>query len=215
MININNKICRYWKSQGIRGVFRKAVGFCIERLWSRADWLVYEKSLTRVPENRSSALRHRLLEFDDLRRSKYFKAIECPEETRERLSGGAVCHGFFVGTELVTVGWSVVGRLELDVDCNIPISGAVGLYDFFTVPQFRSKGYYARALEYLLGAMFQAGFSRAYIAVDPGNVPSRKVIERVGFLLRLKVSRLRRFGISSTRVLEAGKRDCKNATFPG
>lgn len=203
MTKFLRKVRCYLRRKGIIGLLKKAVAFFYERVWSNAEWLVYEHPLNPDSGESLELVQHRVLDFDDLFREQYFKAIEFPSAIRERFANGAVCHGFFVQNDLVTVGWSTAGHLELDVGISLQKPGAVGLYDFFTYTQFRGKGYYSRALEYLLYEMSCAGYTQAFIAVDPGNLPSRKAIDRAGFVLRSRVSRHRRFGCNLMREVKS------------
>ena len=140
-------------------------------------------------------LLRRELAFQDLVRVGYFKAKAFPEGINNELRRGSVCHGFFDGEQLVTIGWTSREYLELDVDVRITCPAEIGLFDFLTFEDFRSKGYYTSALSQLVMFAKEKGFERACIAVDPGNAASIKGIERAGFRRVMLVSRHVRFGI--------------------
>ena len=63
------------------------------------------------------------------------------------------------------------------------VEGAVSLYDFHVLPEFRGRRLYQALLTDILRKRFEEGASRAYITVLESNVASRKAIERVGFRL--------------------------------
>ncbi len=190
------KFTHHYREGGISGLTRKTLIFGLKKLWSRDQWVIYEKTLRKAIPSQSAALARRELGFDELVDFRYYKAVGFPDEIRRRIASGVSCHGFFEGDRLATIGWSSPGYLELDTDLRVPCPGSVGLYDFFTYSEFRSKGYYTNALAQLLATMCQAGYLKACIAVAPNNSPSIKGIERVGFRRALQVTRRRRLGIT-------------------
>jgi RimJ/RimL family protein N-acetyltransferase len=121
---------------------------------------------------------------------------------QERLDSGARCHGCLLGGELVNVGWTSVGYLELVPGIRVLDKDSIAIYDCYTLPAFRAKGYYTESLIRMLRQIRDAGAVRALIAVDPDNVASIKAIERAGFrpLYRLTVSM--RFGRQRRRESE-------------
>lgn len=199
------KVANHYKRGGLTGLVSKVEGFTRQKLWSDAHWLIYERALNEVTGSLPAELSHRGLTFEELLDLGYFKALEYPEAIRARCESGKECHGFFSGRQLATMGWSSAGYLELDTDVAIACPGSVGLYDFFTYKEFRSKGYYTTALIQLLDKMGKLGYDRACIAVDPHNSPSRKGIERAGFQQRMLVTRRFRLGIRSVVKEELGK----------
>lgn len=187
---------------GIGQVLLKIASRLGHWMWSDEVWLVYcqdsDGSLleTRLPLTES------LLDFDALREHRYFKAYDFPEAMQERLDSGARCHGCLLGGELVNVGWTSVGYLELVPGIRVLDKDSIAIYDCYTLPAFRAKGYYTESLIRMLRQIRDAGAVRALIAVDPDNVASIKAIERAGFrpLYRLTVSM--RFGRQRRRESE-------------
>ena len=160
-------------------------------MWSDDVWRVYRQDTGGVPLETRLPLTESLLDFDALREYRYFKAYDFPEAIEERLDSGARCHGCLLDGELVNVGWTTVGYLELVPGIRICDRDSIAIYDCYTPPAFREKGYYTDSLIRMLRQIRDAGAARALIAVDPGNIPSIKAIERVGFrpLYQLTVSR--------------------------
>jgi RimJ/RimL family protein N-acetyltransferase len=97
---------------------------------------------------------------------------------------------------LATIGWSSNDYMELDRGVKFPCPSEVGLFDFITLPEFRSRGLYTNALRYLLKNIHERGPTCIYIAVDPNNLSSVKGIQRAGFGPFLRFKRRRVFGIS-------------------
>jgi CelD/BcsL family acetyltransferase involved in cellulose biosynthesis/GNAT superfamily N-acetyltransferase len=62
-------------------------------------------------------------------------------------------------------------------------AGAVSLYDFHVLPEWRGHRLYEALLTDILHKRFAAGVTRAFIAVLESNASSRVAIERVGFLV--------------------------------
>lgn len=195
MNQILQKCAYHYRYGGFRGLSHKAIDYALRTLWSQDQWVIYERSLRNgICAPRPNVVR-RELGFRELVDLRYFKALDFPEAIRRRMDAGNVCHGFFEGNRLATIGWSSADYLELDADLQLPCNGSVGLYDFFTYGEFRSKGYYTNALVQLLAVMSAAGLVNAYIAVNPNNAPSIRGIERAGFRRALRIARRRRVGV--------------------
>lgn len=107
--------------------------------------------------------------------------------SRSRANGRAF-HTIVVGGRLAGWGYSYVpsGPAQLTETPGATLEfepGAVSLYDFHVLPEFRGRRLYQALLTDILRKRFAAGASRAYIAVLESNAPSRVAIERVGFQL--------------------------------
>lgn len=204
MRDLRRKLAYHLREGGLRGVARKLVSYPRQRGWSDAEWLVYERALTEDLAAASGPLVRRELSFNELKGFGYDKALSFPEAIQRRFEEHNVCHGFYLGDQLVTLGWSSPDYLELDQDLRFPCADAVGLFDFNTFERFRSRGYYTNALQQLFVAMRQARFGSACIAVDPGNLASIKGIERAGFRPKLRFVRRWRLGVPSIEKSEIG-----------
>jgi Acetyltransferase (GNAT) domain len=189
------KLVYYYGKEGIDGLLRKIGGFVRQRVWSQTRWRVYEMHLGGALTPGAGRLLRREIGLRELVESLHAKACAFPESTSQRLEAGQICHGFYQGARLTTVGWSSIAYLELDEDIRVPCPGCVGFFDFITFDEFRSRGYYTEALLLLIAEMQQRGFGRALIAVDPGNAPSIRGIERAGFTPTFLVMRKWRLGV--------------------
>ena len=58
----------------------------------------------------------------------------------------------------------------------------MGIYDCWTMAEFRGRGIYPESLRILLALFAEEQVRTVLIAVDPDNVRSIKGIERAGFL---------------------------------
>lgn len=73
------------------------------------------------------------------------------------------------------------------------------LYDFFTHPQARGRGFYQQALYQILHDVAELpDIKKIYIMVLADNAPSRHVIEKVGFTYESSLFRQRRLGKTTT-----------------
>jgi len=194
--HVLRKLVHHYEERGVRGLLRKLVGYLRHRAWSETLWVVYEHALIGDTDRVAESVARRDLGFRELVSVGYFKVKAFPEEIRRRFEDRTVCHGFYLGDRLATIGWSSADYLELDSNVHFPCPGAVGLFDFYTFEEFRSRGFYTSALMQLADVMRDKGFARAYIAVDPGNLSSLKGIERAGFRPVLRITRRWRFGVS-------------------
>lgn len=199
MKRVLRKLVHHYRQGGAPGLMRKAADYLRDRLWSDTHWLVYERVLAGDTDRVAEAVSLRELGTRELAEVGYFRMKAFPEDITRRFRDGHVCHGFYVGNCLATVGWSSAGCLELDANVRFPCPTAVGLFDFHTFKEFRSRGYYTNALQQLANVMRDKHFTRALIAVDPGNLPSVRGIERAGFRRVLQVTRRRRLGVSTIR----------------
>ncbi len=196
MTRLWRKVSYNYREGGLGGLLRKWLWHLREAIWSDSQWLIYEMMLGEGDLRVRPMVERRKLGFPDLVDLGYFKAQYFPEAMQRRMESGAVCHGFFVGDRLATIGWTTSGYLELDVSLRVSCAGSAGLFDFYTYKEFRSRGYYTNALLQLLAVTRDAGLDKAYIAVDPSNVASIKAIERAGFHRLRRITKRRRFGVS-------------------
>jgi GNAT superfamily N-acetyltransferase len=180
-----------FRQGGGRQLLRKGLWRARQWIESEASWLLYRsRPVVDAPE-----INGRPLDFDELKRLGYFKALAFPEMIRSRLAK-CTCYGFFVNTELATVAWTWEGYLELEPGLGIPVDG-IAIFDCWTIPKFRGRGIYTASLMRLAAL---AGERGATIAVDPGNIPSIRGIERAGFEPYLALRRRRRLGVTSLRI---------------
>ena len=66
-----------------------------------------------------------------------------------------------------------------------PYKDGVLITGIETVPQMRNKGYATKLLSAVVEEMLQSGVTVLYSHVDKGNIPSRKLHEKCGFVLHL------------------------------
>lgn len=198
MRHVLRKLIHHYQEMGIRDFIWKVARHVRDRAWSDTSWVVYELALTGNANRRvAESVVRRELGLREIVSAGYFKARSFPEEMRRRFQNRNVCHGFYLGDRLATIGWSSADYLELDSNLHFPCPGAVGLFDFYTFDEFRSRGFYTNALTQLANVMRDKGFTSAYISVDPGNLVSIKGIERAGFQQLLRITRHWRLGVST------------------
>jgi RimJ/RimL family protein N-acetyltransferase len=72
--------------------------------------------------------------------------------------------------------------------------GAAVVYGFYTHPRFRGRGMYASSLARMIrDAAAIPGLGDIYIGVRADNGPSRRVIEKLGFVYERSFHERRRF----------------------
>lgn len=107
-------------------------------------------------------------------------------ESMNRLEAGNRCYTVCANGKLLHVGWLAPRQTEslfseINQCFRYPEPGAA-LYDFFTAPDARRRGYYQRTIYQMLMDLKREGAtSIAYISVLAGNVASRRAIENIGF----------------------------------
>lgn len=186
-----------YREGGLRQVLYKVFWRFQQWLWSESVWLVYRLEVAGYQGQPRLPLVRSPLELPALVQLRYFKAVAFPEGIQARLNSGAVCHGFFLDQELLNIGWTTNGCLELEGGLSIPGENCIGVFDCFTLPAHRSKGVYTDTLISFARFIRDQGAAAALIAVDPGNLPSIRGIERAGFQPLFRLRRLRRFGRES------------------
>jgi len=109
------------------------------------------------------------------------------QSAMQRLENGEHCYTYVEDGFLAHCGW-LVERQEsafmedVQQSWRLPPGSAV-LYGFYTHPRFRGRGLYASALRRMLtDVAVIPGLSEVYIGVRADNEPSRRVIEKVGFV---------------------------------
>jgi CelD/BcsL family acetyltransferase involved in cellulose biosynthesis/RimJ/RimL family protein N-acetyltransferase len=109
------------------------------------------------------------------------------QSAMERLGNGEHCYTYVDDGVLAHYGWLVECQEstfmeEVKQSWRLPPGSAV-LYGFYTHPRFRGRGLYAAALRRMLrDVAVTPGLSEVYIGVRADNGPSRRVIEKVGFV---------------------------------
>jgi hypothetical protein len=198
-----------YREGGLRQIVNK-VGYRFRSAaWSESSWLVYRIDLPGYRRQPRFCLSRSDLDFDTLRNHGYVKALAFPEMIRNRIARGGRCVGFFWEGGLANLAWVTRNHLELEEGLSLEEPDSVGIFDCLTFPQYRSRGFYTESLIQLAQEARMEGLARAVIAVDPGNMPSIKGIERAGFEPVFQLSRERRLGTRRIR------RTPFSARFPG
>jgi GNAT superfamily N-acetyltransferase len=184
---------------GVPLVLTKIAGTLKSRIWSTTDWIIYEQVTAPSTTTSQTLTQRQALSFADLISLGYSKAKAFPEDIHRRYARGDLCHGFIHSGHLVTLGWSGMGYMELNIGETIQCPSAMGLFDFATDPAFQGRGFYTDALRQLTSLAGNEGLGSVWIAAHPGNIPSRKGIERAGFRAVRRLSKHRILGVSMLR----------------
>jgi GNAT superfamily N-acetyltransferase len=195
MKRLYRKLVFQYSEGGFGRIMQKSVLLVRRMLYSEDQWNIYVHRASDAVDPGAAPMKCRALTYAGLIDAKYFKALAFPEEIRNRFDHNNICHGFYFEEDLATIGWSSNDYLELDHGVTFSCPTEVGLFDFTTLPDFRSRGLYTNALRYLVRDIHARGTRGVYIAVDPNNLPSVKGIQRAGFAPFLIIKRRRIFGV--------------------
>jgi hypothetical protein len=195
MKRLYRKLAFQYSEGGFVGIMQKSVLLFLRMLYSEDQWNIYVHRAPVGVDPSGAPMKCRALTYADLIDANYFKASAFPEEIRKRFGSKNICYGFYLDENLATIGWSSNDYLELDRGVIFSCPAEVGLFDFMTFPDFRSRGLYTNALRYLINDIHARGPRSVYIAVDPNNLLSVKGIERAGFAPFLRIKRRRIFGV--------------------
>lgn len=183
-----------YRNGGLRQIGERIISRFTQLFIDRTDYLIYQRTPGQPSGGAALALRRDELTFEELVELRYFKALYYPEGIRGRFQAGERCHGFFLEDKLANIAWSTRDVLKVDPHLSIECADGVGIYDCWTMAEFRGRGIYPETLRMLL-AMFEGeGYRNVLIAVDPDNIRSIKGIERAGFLPLKRVKTTVRLG---------------------
>jgi hypothetical protein len=195
MKRLYRKLVFQYSEGGLGRVLQKSILFVLRTLYSENLWNIYVHRASDVVGPSAPLVQCKAMTFKDLVSAKYYKVVAFPEEIRRRLERNNTCYGFYLDGNLATIGWSSNDYMELDRGVNFPCPTEVGLFDFITLPDFRSRGLYTNALRYLVRNIHEGGARCIYIAVDPNNLSSVKGIQSAGFSPFLGFRRRKILGI--------------------
>lgn len=120
-----------------------------------------------------------------------------------RLERGERVYSISVDGRLAHYGWLALNQTtsymtEVGQSFDFP-PGSVALYDFYSHPDFRGRGFYRATIGHMLRDVFAGEDPRyAYISVLADNLPSRRVIESMGFAYQGSFHWSSRFGQQRT-----------------
>jgi CelD/BcsL family acetyltransferase involved in cellulose biosynthesis/GNAT superfamily N-acetyltransferase len=117
-----------------------------------------------------------------------------------RLENGQHCYAVQSDGQIAHYGWLVLHQttsqvIEVRQDLSFAPGSAV-LYDFYTPPKYRGRGFYRAAIATMVCEAFaHSDIERVYIGVLADNGPSRHVIEALGFEYQESLFWSRRLGL--------------------
>ena len=120
-----------------------------------------------------------------------------------RFEQGEFAYTIMMDNRLAHCGWMVKNQTnsymtEVKQSMTFP-PGSVALYDYYTPPGFRGQGLYRATIGHMMHAAFaDEQIQYAYISVLADNLPSRHVIESMGFEYQRSLFWERRFGRERT-----------------
>jgi CelD/BcsL family acetyltransferase involved in cellulose biosynthesis/RimJ/RimL family protein N-acetyltransferase len=116
-----------------------------------------------------------------------FTTSQFHQEVMKRFADGAISYTHSQGDKLLHYGWLLehqeVSKIyEInDAEFRFPPNTAV-LFDFYTEPEARGKGFYKKSLSQMLHVASQIpDVKQVFIAVFADNIPSKNAIEKLGF----------------------------------
>ncbi|MBI9063365.1 MAG: GNAT family N-acetyltransferase [Marinilabiliaceae bacterium] len=116
----------------------------------------------------------------------------------KRFSSEEILYTIVENKMLVHYGWMTKGgkqhRLpELDMVFDSPANSII-LHDFFIDPNFREQGLYTKTIEKMLIECRKFGYEEIFIMASEKKIPSRSVIEKIGFKVYRKFRRIKVLG---------------------
>ena len=171
-------------------------------LWDDVELRLYRfpRSAPAAPDGGSSIARDRFADLACYSPAERWQPTTAAflQTAMERLENGEHCYTYVEDGVLAHYGWLVEHQErtymeEVRQSWRLP-PGSVVLYGFYTHPRFRGRGLYAAALHRMIrDASAIPDLSHIYIGVRADNGPSRRVIEKVGFVYERSFYERRRF----------------------
>lgn len=147
-------------------------------------------------EREGPGLRFKRADASDAERYARDIGTDSATTFRSRLTGGTRCfivedaskilHASWVTTEKA---WAREIRGYL-----IPPPGGAYVYESFTRADARGRGIYPSALVNIISVLARERLNEVWIAVEADNAPSRRAIEKAGFVFAFELSYRRRWG---------------------
>ena len=183
MTGLFRSIAYAWRTGGPRQLVSRAIARAGRAISRRYEAIVYQlDDLDVAVPALGDGVELRQLEWADLMDGRYFKAVHFPNLIQTRLAEGEWCVGVFFDGALGHVSWMTPEYLQIDRGIPlVSVAGGVGIYDMFTLPEFRGRGAQTNALLGLCRLADELGFQRAVALVREGNGPSRHVFRKCGF----------------------------------
>jgi hypothetical protein len=124
-------------------------------------------------------------EADELAKETGFDFRQRLVKARERLTNGAIAFCFFVGNELVHIGWVAMDEKAKKAVDPIPFKvafseGQACTGGTWTLPEYRGKGLMAYSYFKRLQFLREKGFTSSRNAVGKTNIASQKAHAKLG-----------------------------------
>jgi CelD/BcsL family acetyltransferase involved in cellulose biosynthesis/RimJ/RimL family protein N-acetyltransferase len=202
-----------------------AVPLQIARRLRRAAWDDVELRIYRMPSGVSVAQETVPIARDRFEDLACYAPAEGWQPTTdaflqsamERLENGEHCYTHVEDGVLAHYGWLIDRQESTFMDevhqlWTLPPGAAVA-YGFYTHPRFRGRGMYASSLARMIrDASAIPGLEAIYICVRADNEPSRRVIEKLGFVYDRSFHERRRFWSPRRSATGAGDPTAAGAT---
>jgi GNAT superfamily N-acetyltransferase len=171
-----------WRHGGTASVlagFGRTVRSSVYRTF---DAVAYLADDLNMPPNTPAGITVGHLTYDDLIQGRHFKTLAYPELIRTRFDEGHLCIGVYCDGSLAHVAWLSLGRVPIDTGIpEIVAEGLGGVFDGFTLPEFRGRGCLTFAVQEMCTEGFRLGLTRVLAVIHADNGASRHVHEKLGF----------------------------------
>jgi CelD/BcsL family acetyltransferase involved in cellulose biosynthesis len=178
------------------------------RMWSSTEMRFYRIETPKVEPSHANNARQ-----DSLRDLLSYEPADQSERSKQsflsdvmtRIESGVHPYTVVRGNRLVHYGWLTERSkqsfvTEVQHPYQYPPNSAV-MWDFYTHSASRGQGLYSQSLKQIMSdAAAKPGTDFIYIAVLADNTPSRKAIEKAGFIYHESIVRQIRLGSVSFRV---------------
>lgn len=134
----------------------------------------------------------------ELKKFKSKKLIKSPiileylkkDNKKDRFYNDQILFVLFYKKKIVSFGWMHEGSnwVITEINKKITIKNSIFLFDFFTLPNFRNKGFYTKILNLIKNKKTNKLF---YIYCLQNNKKSTKGILNANFILKNKITRLK------------------------
>lgn len=162
-----------------------------ELIYENRNYLYYKLRCDELPVLRERDPDIKVQHYKDLLKhsgsSPWITKQHLASEALKRFSQGEILYTITKDGVLAHYGWMTRGGKThrftvVNMSFESPPDSII-LYNFYTDPKFRGQGLYQKNLRQMLSDSAGAGCKEVYIGANQTNIPSRHVIEKMGFSL--------------------------------
>jgi len=166
------------------------------KLFSIKTLLFFKKKITSNNFIDDNLTKIQFLNYQNFIETEFFKE-EHKFEYKNRFDRGDKCVALYKNNNIVNISWLCFTDLFIDevkLKYKVPINSFI-VYDVFTLPVFRNRGFYKLMLMYINLWGKENNYHNSYIYSELNNTISIRAIIKSGYQKITKITLLEIFGL--------------------